>query len=358
MEDTGQPQRFKAPYKPSWYDRFTDWLERLPGPVTIYYIVALILGAGIYVFVQASQGAYRESGFYGWHIFLAIQPLVNLAWMHYLDKAAVVALQRFQPAVKPGKDVIDIARYKITTLPAGPALVATVSGILLYLVIYGPLYMTQLSEQSVFRLAISTPSLVTVAIYFLLMWAMLGLVVYHTIHQIAIIRDLFADHTDADPYNPEPLYAFSGITGRTAAIFLLISYGWTLLLLQSGYLETAQSSGLAVNIFFALFSLFIFAWPLWGAHQLLVDSKKSALTKNAELMKTVVEELHGNIERKMVDMMGDWRTALEALEIERTRIERLPTWPWRPEALRGLVAALVVPIFVWVVQYLLERVLG
>ncbi|MGD8849085.1 MAG: hypothetical protein PVF18_05140 [Anaerolineales bacterium] len=355
METSNPSLNFEEPYKPSWYDRFTDWLERLPGPVLGYYLVGAVVSVGIYVAVQASQGAYAGSGFFVWHIFLALQPLIVLAWMHNLDYAAAIALERFQPAIKPDKEILDLARYKFMTLPSRPAWVATIVGVLLYLVIYGPSSPDQLL---MFHLSTATPSLVVVAIYFLFMWALLGLAVFHTTHQITVIRELFAKYTDPDPYNPEPLYAFSGITGRTAAILLLISYAWVLLLLQTGSMQADPVSGLSMNIFFAIFSIFIFAWPLWGAHQLLVDSKKTALAKNAALMKTVVKEVHEKIDQKKLDLMGDWQTALEALEIERTRIEKLPTWPWRPEALRGLIAALVVPVLVWFVQYLLERVLG
>jgi hypothetical protein len=344
-----------SPYKPSWYDRFTDWLEKLPGPVQVYYIIGVAVSVGIYVAIQASQGAYAGSGFFAWHIFLALQPLIILAWMHYLDKVALIALERFKPAMSAGGDVLDAARYEITTLPAGPSIIATILGILLYFVIYGP---SSPQQMPVFRLGTSSLSVITVGIYFVFMWGLLGLAVYHTVHQIAVIRKLFANFTNADPYNPEPLYAFSGITGRTAAILLVISYGWVLFLLQTRWMQADAFSGLSVNIFFAFFSLFIFAWPLWGAHQVLVESKRAALAKNAKLMRTATEELHDKIERKKMDMINDWQTALGALETERTRIENLPTWPWRPEALRGLIAALVVPIVVWFMQYLLERVLG
>jgi hypothetical protein len=354
MEKTIQSAKFEQPYRPSWYDHFTNWVEQPPGPVVAYYFVGAVVSVGIYLVVQVSQGAYAESGFFAWHIFLALQPLILLAWMHYLDHAAVIALRRFKPAIKVGGDILGVAQFKITTLPARPTLFVTLIGMLLFLMIFGRSSSDQLVE---LRLGISSISMFTVNVYFYVMWGILGVAVYHTIHQITVIRELFADYSVADPYNPEPLYAFSGITGQTAVFLLAISYGWILLLVTSGQMQNDPISGLSVNIFFAFFSLFIFTWPLWGAHQLLVDAKKAALTKNAALMNTAIKELHNGIQEKNLDVVGDWQTALGALEIERTRIEKLPTWPWRPEALRGLVAAVVVPILVWVMQYVLERVL-
>jgi hypothetical protein len=190
------------------------------------------------------------------------------------------------------------------------------------------------------------------------MWAFMGVAIYHTIHQIMVIRELFAQHTQADIFNQEPLYAFSGITGRTAAILILNSYGWILGLTQSGVLERNPASAVGTNVFFAAFSLFIFAWPLWGAHQLLADAKREALSSNASHMRKALDALHNKVKTEQVENLGDWQNALAALDLERRRIEEAPTWPWRPEALRGLLAALVVPILVWFTQYLLERVLG
>jgi hypothetical protein len=240
------------------------------------------------------------------------------------------------------------------TLPARPAWHATIMGIVLYFLIYGQSTADQLLA---FQLATSTISIVTVRIYFLFMWGMLGLAVYHTVHQIAVIRELSANYTNADPYHPEPLYAFSGITSRTAAILMAVSYGWILLLLQSGWMQTNPFSGLSVNIFFVVFGLFIFIWPLWGAHQLLVEAKEDALAANAILLQTVIKEPYAKVEQRYVAALDDWHKGLRALEIERTRIESLATWPWRPEALRGLIAALIVPILVWFTQYLLDRLL-
>jgi hypothetical protein len=343
-------------YPPSWFDRFKAWLGGLPGPVSAYYLVAGVLSIAIFVSIQATQGAYTDRGFYPWHVFLALQPVIVLSWMHYLDAAAISALERYKPAMKSEEQVLAAVRYRMTILPARPALIATFIGVLIYFVLFGPQSST--ATLSDFRLSPSTVSSIMVAFTFLMMWAFLGLAIYNTVQQIAVIRELFARHTQADLYNREPLYAFSGITGRTALVLILNSYGWIWGLNQGGAFETDPVSALGVNIFFAAFSLFIFAWPLWGAHQLLVDAKRDALATNAALMRTTIEELHRGVERKKVEAMDDWHKALAALDLERTRLEQLPTWPWRPEALRGLIAALIVPILVWVVQYLLERILG
>jgi len=56
--------------------------------------------------------------------------------------------------------------------------------------------------------------------------------------------------------------------------------------------------------------------------------------------------------------MDSLNKALASLEIEAGALRRIQTWPWDPGAVRGLVAALLLPIVVWLLQLLLGRVLG
>jgi hypothetical protein len=56
--------------------------------------------------------------------------------------------------------------------------------------------------------------------------------------------------------------------------------------------------------------------------------------------------------------MDDMNKALASLETERNLLTRIPTWAWQPEALRGLVVALVLPLVLWLVQALLQRLLA
>jgi hypothetical protein len=193
------------------------------------------------------------------------------------------------------------------------------------------------------------------------LWGVIGVLVLHTAHQLREVRRLYAGVEATDPFQPEPLYAFSPVTSLTAVLLLLNSYGWMWLLLTGSRTTAGAFSltgGVAVNVFFAGLSVFLFVWPVWGAHRLLEGAKKGALAGNAGHFKTLATRLHNAIERDELDGVKEWQAALGALELERERLERLPTWPWRPEASRGLLAALIVPILIWLLQFGLEKLLG
>ena len=53
----------------------------------------------------------------------------------------------------------------------------------------------------------------------------------------------------------------------------------------------------------------------------------------------------------------DLNKTLSSLEIERAALQRIPTWPWEPGTIRGLAAALLLPIVIWLIQFVLERML-
>jgi hypothetical protein len=50
--------------------------------------------------------------------------------------------------------------------------------------------------------------------------------------------------------------------------------------------------------------------------------------------------------------------ALAAVAPLRDRIQRLPTWPWPPQLLRGFVSALVLPLVIYVLTRLVSTSLG
>jgi hypothetical protein len=56
--------------------------------------------------------------------------------------------------------------------------------------------------------------------------------------------------------------------------------------------------------------------------------------------------------------IADLRTAMSCLEVEHDTLARIPTWPWQPGTLRGLFAAVLFPLMVWIIQWILQRVLG
>ena len=49
---------------------------------------------------------------------------------------------------------------------------------------------------------------------------------------------------------------------------------------------------------------------------------------------------------------------LQTVETEDRLLKQIPTWPWQPEALRSVVATLLLPIILRLIQQLIQRFLS
>lgn len=346
-----------ARYPASWVDRLTQTVDKLPAPAWLTYAGVGLLLVAVFVAVQAWHGAYRQTGFFGWHIFIALQPIIPLAAVHYLDGVAEDAIQRFRQAMKGDEKQFELARERLTTMPARATLVAGVFGVAVYLLLFVIIQDLEVS----LRLIQIPYALISIGVFFsylTLAWFIFGAWVYHTIHQLRVIHRLYTTQAAVDPFHPEPLYALSSITSRTAIVILANSYGWFGVNMASGPVGPSNLVSLVVtNVFFVGLGLLIFIWPLWGAHRLLETAKHEAMSTNAYHYRIAVEELHSNVANRAIDPAEGWEKALSALDGERKVLERVPTWPWAPGSLRNLIAALLVPILVWAAQLGLQRFL-
>ncbi len=336
---------FVPPYPPSWVDRFTDWVDRRPGPTWIWYVLGAIALAGIEVLVQWREGTYRD-GFVATHLFVLSSPVLYLAIIHYLQKVASGGVDRFRGATRGSEHDVADARYRLTTLPARPTLIA---GLALAI----PTAVAGLSPASManVRMAQTIVSQIAAAPYLLLQAWTFAALFYFLVHELRTVRRLLAQVSTADLYHPDPLYAFSPLTARTAAVVFLLTFAWT-------SSNASDVTSLVVGTPIVALGAALFVWPLWGAHLLLVSEKRRALAENGSRLKSAAADLHHRIDAGKLERMDDLNKAMASLEIELVALKRIPTWPWESATLRGLAAAFLLPILIWLLQYGLQRFLG
>ncbi len=337
-------------YPPSWIDRFNARVTRLPGLAWVYY-----LGIGLALFtiqttVFWSEGAYPVGAFIPAHGFIAGLTPAILALVHYLDNRADVALTALRPALKATETECSELYYRLTTLPARPALLASLAGaIFVVLIIEG------LGRPSSFQgLATSPISATLVYCMYVALWWVVGAFLYHTVHQLRVIDHIYTEHTRIDLLRMRPIYAFSSVTALTAVSLTSMIYGWAAL--NPGMLQNPMNFVVILPI--TGLALVAFIWPLLGAHRLLVREKERMLDEASLRFEAAIAELHRRMDKGQLEDMDNLNKAIASLEIERNTWNRIPTWPWEPETVRLLITALALPLGVWIIQYLLQRVLG
>lgn len=336
-------------YKPSWVDRLTDWIAIRPGPCWVYY-----LGIGIVLFMILSvvmwiEGVYPVGTFHLTHAYLAGVMSFYLALFYYLDEWADSALVTMRSALTMSEEVYNSLRYRLTTLPAKPALIVSIAV---------PTYIF-LSEAILepYRLEVFDTYPISanlLYIIYLLCWSVFGIYVYHAIHQLRLINQIYTKHTRIDLFQSKPLYAFSNITAFTAGSIAMISYGW---LVIHPFIRLNDPYVFIVLLIILVLTIIIFIWPQLGLHRLQVAEKERLKDVAFQRFESITADLHHKLNDGELEHMESLNYAISSLEIELNVLKGIPTWPWEPETISVLITALALPLGLWVIQFILERVL-
>jgi hypothetical protein len=354
----GQDAGIVRPYAPSWIDRLMDWVQQLPGPAWLYYLgVALVLVL-VRTVAAWSDGSYPVGTFFPVHILNAISGVYWLLMLHYLDDRAGAALADFRPVLNVGPEGTTDAgyerlRYQLTTMPARPVLLWSIIGFVWGLVANSPLLWSEAQLQALKLFTSPTAALLDCTLNGLSF--MIGFVFfYHTIRQLRLVSRIYTQHTKINLFETGPLYTLSRITGLTTIALLFLSYLYAAFAFN--WQIDLNSPGAAViggsTIFIALAT---FVWPLFGAHTLLQQQKVHRKSAVAQRMEAVTDELHHRVDTHELQNIDALKNALDGLVLERGVLDKVSTWPWEPETVRAVVTTLLLPVVLWIVTRVLER---
>jgi hypothetical protein len=342
-------------YPPSWVDRLTDWVQRLPGPAWLIYLGVALVFILIRTIAAWSDGSYPVGTFFPIHVLSGLSVVYWFFVLHYLDDRAGTALSDFRPVLAVGpEDTRDAGyewlRYQLTTMPARPVLLLSLVG-LVFGVVNQPILFT---ENQILSLKMYTSPAATVVDIGLagLAWMMNAVFAYHTIRQLRLVSRIYTHHTKVNIFESGPLYALSRVTAITTVALLFISYLYGAIFSNWQFESLAYAS---VAIAFVVVALATFVWPLWGAHRLLQQEKARWKGEVARRMEAVAHELHRRLDTQDLQGMDALKDGLDGLVVERSVLDKVSTWPWEPEAVRVVVTAVLLPVALWFATRVLER---
>jgi len=337
-------------YAPSWVDRVTDWLRRLPGGSFAYYF-----GFGVFLFILQTvvswlEGAPLIGPYSGIYLFFAVVIPYILVMIHILDDRAASAFDTMKPALTTDEDENKVLRYKLTVLPAFPTILAGLFAI-------GQTLVTEFISGAPYRLeslmAYPISDDFLRVIYFICWW-FFGAFIYHTIRQLVVINRIYTQHTKINLFRMKPLYAFSNLTALTAGSLIVPPYGFLWV-----HPEVSISDPFILGFYVVITSVAVvtFIWPQLGIHRLQNAEKDRLLEEANQRFGLAVAELHRNVDDNHYEGMYNLNLALINIEKEMDTIKRTSTWPWQPETIRWLFTALVLPLGLWLLQFFLQRML-
>jgi hypothetical protein len=180
-----------------------------------------------------------------------------------------------------------------------------------------------------------------------------AVLVYHTIRQLRLISRLPGHVERIDLLDAGPLHAFSAVTALTGGAFVAAAY-FSVLTDPTTFTNPAVA---AVNALTLVLAVACFVLPLSGMQRRIAAEKALRLSAVSHRL----DAAFGDLARR--NDAGDLSSAdavhdnINSLLAERDLIARTPTWPWSSGTLRGFSTAVLLPVVLWLVFRVLERVL-
>ena len=266
---------------------------------------------------------------------------------HLNPRIARQALDEIRPLLDLDDEGFRLLSYEFTMTPASPALILQIVGLLFGLVFAAAV--RPVSPEVNYGL----PG------FLFLNWGLTQATAfpgfYAIIRQLRMVNRVIKQTNRVDIYNLNPLYGLSRLTASIGIAIVVIAF--------SNYLTRVPQhveSTLAV-VFYASFSvlaLAVFVLPLTEINRRLRKEKSRLLRVVNTHIEDAFEKARKDIRSNELEQMPSLQAGIEIMLRERTLLETIPTWPWAPSTFRGFLAAVFLPLFSWLVQQLLERLMG
>jgi hypothetical protein len=336
------PTHKTVPYPPSWIDRLMRVVQRLPIP---YWLTYLLLATTEGLLIHAAAWLDGTTPLWTVQRLFLLFPFrtwLALACMTCLNQQALQALHRFRPLLGSDEEEQGLAQ-QMTTMPARPVWITSLLGMLyfLFLALFRPIDF--IIDRPLLEPAFLISGLGAFGIG--------SVIYYHTFHQLRLVHRIYAGVLSFNLFRLEPIYIFSGLTSRTSFVYLFLA-SITLFLFPYPLTDLRALLSYLLQI---LLSVLAFALPLWNTHQRLVTEKRRLESETALRMEATLQQMHRHLDDADAQAIAGDKTVLESLMLERKLLEAIPTWPWQPSTLRGLLTAFFLPLILFVGQLVIER---
>jgi hypothetical protein len=284
-------------------------------------------------------------------IFNACLLAFGLALMQLLDRQAVTALNAMRPTLEMTESELDDFQYRLSTMPAGPTLIAGLLTLGLLIVServwIEPARFAALEQLPVFTIVFQILDKVPAFVF--------GAFFYHTIRQLRLVNTINSEkYVRVHLFNLGPLEVFSKLTATTAVGLVVGAYGWTLI---NPDLLASPVSPVSL-VLLSVLAIGVFVWPLYGAHRLMETEKHRVLHELDLRFEAVFSKLDQQVHNDDYSEIDKLNGTIASLEIRYKRIASIPTWPWRPETARLVLSAIALPLILTILQLVAAQVLG
>jgi hypothetical protein len=340
---------FERPYSPGWFDRLIDWVDRMPGPNALYCLGLLVLQFGYVTALMWFDGKLPVGSIDLRLVFMVVVAPYFLWVRFYLDRVAGAALDVFRAVLAVSDAEFQRLRYELTTLPARTTRIVTSVAIAVFL-----LNAALLPSSIVWQYGSSLGAALTViGPVGLFTVAVVTVSTVQAIHQLRRVERIYDLVGKIALLRAKPLYAFSRLTAQTGASFLLLTY--YVAAVRPGLVSNSPALE-ALLVAMVPTAVACFLLPLRGMHRRLAAEKNHALAQVASRFEAVFVRLHERVDQEILADADKVNMQITSLSAEREVLARVSTWPWEPATLTGFITTLLLPVLLWGIQRVMERV--
>lgn len=332
-------------YRVSHFDKMLQWVQGIPVPAWVTYLVLLALlilafnalgwMAGLIPF--GTFGLYRSS--------IPCYPIGSLLLIEYLNRVARLSLVTLGPALDVNDDEYHVMEQRLVTMPRwGVRAALLLSFIVAGIYMSNTAYLLQLLQQSRVLALIEGLS-------YLFAFGVMGVFFFHTVWQLRMVSQIHARIAHIDLFNRTPLYAFSRLSARTGIGLLLMNYFGIVT-------DPATFSNIAlINVTVIAFILAIlsFLLPLQGIYRRIVAEKRRLLQATSSRLSELVQQAYGVEINSLTDSLAGNAQELNSVATTYSIIDRIPTLPWEMSTLIGFASAVAIP---FVSRLLIDTLVG
>jgi hypothetical protein len=351
----------ERPYTPSWADWIVGTIAAAPGSIWVAYVVL----AGVSLAVVALEAALSSRGLFGQdpaYFAYAIFHVGSLAGYHFLSRGGRSAWDAFRPAVDTDDMTSARRRAELSTTPAVPGAVIYVVAVLAYLALLA-------WSPEGFDLVGHSAAFVAVRVAAEAFWLapMSFMVGYLLVRQVRIVSRLHRSVVTVDLLGPGPLHAMARLTARSAIVLILFQ-----LLVFAPLPNVTAEARLALilsSLPFIGLSVAAFFVPLRGYRSRLASEKGVRLASVSRRIEQATASLHAVVDAATAEALDPetarlaqtrvdaLNKALSSLLQEREFVGKLSTWPWDMSTLGAVLTAVALPIVLFLLTRLAERLL-
>lgn len=343
------------PYKISWVDRLTAWIEGLPIPIWLFYVLLYLVAALSLNFASWINGDLPWGAPSLIQLYNGIWLPLALSVIHNTDRVADKAIRRFAPLVRKKAKPLEDIRLRMTHMPAVP--VMWISALAVAILLVGAIQDPTMVVYETGDGPIHPLAWLLSALFGITSYSLAPVMIYHAVRQLNLVTKAYELIDEVNVFHQQPLYAFSGLTMRTALLLVVQVY---ITYLGERIYDPSSTEDLinfALSVVIIPLSLVIFALPLWGIHQRLADAKAGVLEENSTHIASTRGKLYTAIDHQKFSDVTGFDGAMSSLYKEREQLKAITTWPWAAGAFRNFLSAVLLPMVLWLLQTLAGRFL-